>query len=93
LTTVNYLKGITVFVLGGSVSDLSTVPVVSIKDRQLLWAPECGDLLALPTLHPAAAQGRMQTYRGFVHKNEFGVGNRVKRDVFFNQSVTSAITS
>jgi hypothetical protein len=86
-------EGITVFVLGGGVSDPSTVPVVSTKDMQLLWAPGCGDLLALPTLHPAAAQGRMQTYRGFVHKDEFGVGNRVKRDVFFNQSVTSAITS
>lgn len=86
-------KGVTVLARIDAVTDLSAVPVVAAKDMQMLRGSGCRDQFALSTFHPAAAQRWMQAYCGFVHKEEFGVGNGVKGDVFFNHSSICAAVS
>lgn len=86
-------KGITIFVGSGEMTDLPGVPVVSAKNMEILRATRSGNELTLATAHPAAAQNRMQAYGRFVHKEEFGFGDGVKGDVFFNQSITCAAVS
>jgi len=81
-------KGIAVFVGSRQVTDPFAVPVVAAEDMQILWATGSRDQFAFRATHPTAAQRRMQTHGRFVHKEEFGVGNGVKGDVFFNQSMT-----
>jgi len=86
-------EGVAVFALGGGVSDPRAAPVVGPKDMQELWCTGCRNEFALAAFHPAAAQWRMQAHGCFVHKEEFGLGNRIKRDVFFNHSMTCSAVS
>lgn len=86
-------EGIAVFATGGGVGDPRTAPVVAPKDMQVLWCAGCRNELALAAFHPAAPQRWVQAHGCFVHKEEFGLGNRVKRDVFFNQSSTCSAVS
>src|SRR5215207_6983842 len=84
---------IAILVGSRDVVDTARVPVISAEDMQGLWAAGRRNELSFPASHPTATQRRMQTYRCFVHKDEFGGGDGVERDVFFNQSITSAIVS
>ena len=86
-------EGITILVKRGEVTHPSTVPVVAPKDMQILRTARRGDQFPLCPFHPTAPQRRMQAHGRFVHKEEFGVGNGVKGDVFFNQSITCVIVS
>lgn len=86
-------KGIAVFVRRGQITDPSAVPIVTSKNMEKLRAAGSRDELAFATTHPAATQRWMQTYCRFIHKEEFGVGDGVKRDVFFNHCVICAIVS
>ena len=81
-------KGIAVFMGSGQITDPPAVPVVTAEDMQILGATGSRDQFTFRTTHPTATQRRMQTHGRFVHKDEFGVGNGVKGDVFFNQSIT-----
>jgi len=81
-------KGIAVFVGSSQVTDPPAVPVVAAEDMQILRTPGSGDQFTFSATPPTATQRRMQTHGRFVHKEEFGVGNGVKGDVFFNQSMT-----
>lgn len=72
-------KTVTVLVPIECVADPGCAPVVCPESVQTFGRARCRHELACAPFHPATAQRRMQTYRRFVHKEEFECGNRMIR--------------
>ena len=70
---------IAVFASIECVADLGCAPVVRSESVQAFGCAGSRDQLACAPFHPATPQRRMQTYRGFVHKEEFECGKRMIR--------------
>jgi hypothetical protein len=64
--------------------------VVVDETRRSFAYLSLGDKFTCAPFHPAPAQGRVQTYRRFVHKEEFERGKRMIGCLFFNQSSSSS---
>lgn len=84
-------EAVTVLAPMSLIQNVACLPVAGAEDVNELRCAGCGNALALPTFHPAAAQKRMETQSRFVHKEEDeGV---VVAGLFFSQSSNSVATA
>lgn len=81
-------EGSTVLPVRGQPVNIAAAPVVSTKDMAEFGCTGRRDSLALPPLHPTAAQNGMQTQARFVQEEGLEGRDGTVSGVFFNQSST-----